>query len=74
MLDTKDKGIIFRAYKTKGLECHGDAEFSGGWKNGDNINPEAVISRTGFLISYAGCPIYWRSRLQTDIALSATDS
>ena len=30
LLDTKDKGIIFRPDKTKGLECHVDADFSGG--------------------------------------------
>ena len=28
LIDTKDKGIIFRPDKTQGLECHGDADFS----------------------------------------------
>ena len=73
LLDTKDKGITFRPDKTKGLECHIDAEFFGGWKNGEHLNPEAVLSRTGFLISYAGCPIYWCRKLLTEIALSTTE-
>ena len=74
LIDTKDKGIIFRPDKTIGIEWHVDADFDKGWKNGEHLNPEAVLSRTGFVISYAGCPIYWRSKLQTDIALTTTDS
>ena len=57
LIDTKDKGIMFRPDKKKGLECHVDAEFYGGWTNGKHLNPEAVLSRTGLVISYSGCPI-----------------
>jgi hypothetical protein len=74
LLDTKDKGIIFEPDATRGLECHVDADFAGGWTGGDHSNPEAVLSRTGFVVSYAGCRIYWRSKLQTEIALSTTKS
>ena len=59
LLDTNDKGIIFQPDPTKGLECHVDADFSGRWASGEHSNPEAVLSRTGFFISYAGRPIYW---------------
>ena len=34
LLDTNDKGIIFQLDPTKGLECHVNAEFSGGWASG----------------------------------------
>ena len=74
LINTKDKGIIFRPDKKKGLEFHVDADFSRGWKNGEHLNPEAALSRTFFVISYAGCPIYWRSKLQTEIALITTES
>ena len=73
-LDTKYKGIIFRPDKTKGIEYHVDAEFSGGWTNEEHLNPEAVLSFIGFVISYAVCPIYWRIKLQTYIVLSTTES
>ena len=43
LLDTKYKGIIFRPDKTKGLEWSVDADFSGGWKNGEHLNPEEII-------------------------------
>ena len=56
------------------MECHVDADFAGGWSSGDHINPEAVLSRTGFVISYAGCPVFWCSKLQSEITLSTTES
>jgi hypothetical protein len=31
-------------------------------------------SRSGYIIKYANCPIVWASRLQTEIALSSTES
>jgi hypothetical protein len=73
-LDTKDKGLLFRPDNSKGLECYVDADFAGGWKDGDHNNPESVLSRTGYIIMYAGCPITWSSKLQTEIALSTTES
>ena len=69
-----NEGIIFRPDPTKGLECHVDADFAGGWSSGDHTNPECVLSRTGFVISYAGCPVYWCSKLQSEITLSTTES
>ena len=74
LLGTKDNGIIFKPDSSKGLECYVDADFAGGWSSGDCTNPEMVVSRTGFVISYAGCPIFWKSKLQSEIALSTTEA
>ena len=60
--------------KTKGLECFVDADFAGGWDRTDVDNAENVLSRTGFVIMYAGCPVYWVSKLQTEIALSTAEA
>ena len=38
------------------------------------MNPECVLSRTGFVIMYAGCPLTWCIKLQTEIVLSTTES
>ena len=32
------------------------------------------MSRTGYLITYAGCPVVWCSKLQTEIALSTMEA
>ena len=34
----------------------------------------ASLSRTGFVLNYAGCPIVWKSTLQTMIALSTAEA
>ena len=71
---TKDKGIIFKPDKTKGIVCHVDADFAANWNLVEGDNPASVLSRTGFVITYAGCPLIWASRLQTEIALSTTEA
>ena len=39
----------------------------------DSTNADNVLSRTGFVIRYAGCPVIWSSILQTEIALSTAE-
>ena len=44
------------------------------WTQADPLNDENVLSRTGYVIMYASCPILWVSRLQTEIALSTAEA
>ena len=74
LLGTKERGITCRPDKNKGLECYVDADFAGSWDSGDSDNPENVMSRTGYIIQYAGCPVVWCSKLQTEIALSTMEA
>ena len=53
--------------------CYGYAKFSSGWDQEDYNNVENVMSRTGYVIKYVGCPVLWCSNLQTEIALSTTE-
>jgi hypothetical protein len=53
-----------------GIESYVDADFEGGWNITTSADADNVMSCTGFVITYANCPIYWASRLQTEIALS----
>jgi len=59
---------------TKSIKVYVDADFAGGWDPGDAMNADNVYSRTGYVIWYAGCPIYWQSKLQTEIALSTAEA
>ena len=74
LLDTREKGMIYIPDTSWGLECYVDADFSGGWKDGDHESPESVLSRTYFFIMYAGFPIHWGRKMQTEFALSTTES
>ena len=51
-----------------------DADFAGGWQHADAQSAESVMSRTGYIIMYANCPIHWVSKLQTEIALSTAEA
>ena len=73
-LGTKDKGLVFKADHKRGLECFVDTDFAGGWNKEDPGNPDNVLSRTGYVIFYAGCPMVFASRMQTEIALSTAES
>lgn len=72
ILETKDKGIVYNPDPTKGLECFVDADFSGNWDTSDKLNPENVLSRTGYVVMYEGFPVLWCRKLQTEISLSTT--
>ena len=75
LLATKEKGIIVKPNENfQELECYVDADFAGAYCKEDNDDPISVKSRTGYVIKYAGCPIAWASKLQTEIALSTTEA
>ena len=70
---TKNEGIVYNPDTSKGLECFVDADFAGGWSQADASDADNVMSRTGMVIMYANCPIFWRSSLQTEIVLSTAE-
>ena len=74
LLDTRKCSIIYKPDCLKGLECNVDADFAGGWTQANASNAENVLSRTGYVIMYASCPILWVSQLQTKIALSTAEA
>jgi hypothetical protein len=74
LLGTKDKGLIMRPNQ-EGMECWVDAAHASEWNNKTASNdPNTARSRMGYVITYAGCPMHWSSRMQTEIALSTTEA
>ena len=71
---TPTEGIVLRPDSSRGIQCYVDADFPGGWSSADADDPSSVYSRTGYIIMYAGCPIVWVSKLQTEVALSTTEA
>jgi hypothetical protein len=72
---TRDKGTILCPVKDKDMvEIYVDADFAGNWDSNETWDRDTARSRHGYIISYAGCPIIWKSQLQTEIAKSSTES
>ena len=72
---TRDKGTIYRPILGKDLEVFVDASNCGDWNPLEAMtDKDTACSRHGYTINYAGCPILWKSQLQNEIALSATES
>jgi hypothetical protein len=74
LIGTKNDGIYIRP-NGHSFDCWVDADFVGNWDrvNAD-VDPSTAKSRTGFVITYGGCPLSWASKLQTDVALSTTEA
>jgi hypothetical protein len=71
---TPKEGLILRPDSSRGIQCFVDADFASGWSSVDCDEPSSVYSRTGFVIMFAGCPLIWVSKLQTEVALSTTEA
>jgi Reverse transcriptase (RNA-dependent DNA polymerase) len=74
LLGTKTKGITCKL-NNQAIQCYADADFAGNWETQIAAKDRATArSRSGYVIKYAGMPIVWASKLQTEIALSATEA
>jgi hypothetical protein len=71
---TRDKGTILRPVEGRDLEVFLDADFAGNWDPNEHWDRDTARSRHGYIITYAGAPLLWKSHLQTEIALSSTES
>ena len=75
LCETRNKGIILDLQTEKSLEVYADADFAGNWNKSTAANDVSTAkSRTGYVITFAGCPILWASHIQTQIALSTTEA
>lgn len=71
---TSTKGFILRPSYPANLDCYVDADFAGTWTPTVSDNPSSVKSRTGYVITFASCPVLWCSKMQTEVALSTTEA
>jgi hypothetical protein len=70
------KGLILNPSKTINIDCYLDADFAGlwTWTRDDKQDPHCVCSQTGYVICLANCPVLWKSKMQTEIALSMMEA
>jgi len=72
---TQGKGQVFKPKAELVLNYYVDAEFTGYWKDGNELDPVCVKSKskTSYLLLPGGCPVTWISSLQTGIAQGTTE-
>jgi hypothetical protein len=74
---TQDQGMILDPKNEKSFECWVDADFLGQYVKGAedmHLDAKTAKSRTGFIITYAGCPVTWGSKIQRESTLWSTES
>jgi hypothetical protein len=74
LLLTKDRSLILKPTRALTLDMYVDAVFAGMWHQEHSALRENVLSRTGYIITFCGCPTHWASKLQSEIALSTTEA
>ena len=74
LLETVTRVVIYDPYRTQGIKCYIDADFSGGWGIDNRQYAENILSRSGYIISYDSCPVLWARKLQTEIVLIMAES
>jgi len=71
---TSDAGMCIKLNGTLNLECYVDSDFAG--LHGREMDRDATSakSRTGYIITFGGFPIIWKSQLQTAVALCTMEA
>ena len=70
LLETRNKGHIITPTRYLNIYAYPDADSAGLYNYEEHSNPVCVRSRTGYIITVAGCPVFWKSKLQTETATS----
>ena len=70
LIETKDRGLVFKPSLDWKVDCYVYADFCGLWGSEDPNDPIVAKFRTGYVIFLAGCVLLWKSSLQTETSVS----
>jgi hypothetical protein len=71
---TRTRGMILRPTGDLCIDNYVDSDFAGLFGHEDSNDPISVKSRSGYIITIGGCPLVWKSKLQSTIALSTVEA
>jgi hypothetical protein len=72
---TSDHGMVMNPSSVVcKIDAYPDADFAGMYGHEDHTDPACTKSRTGFIITFAECPVFWQMKLQTETALSMMEA
>ncbi len=56
------------------IDAYPDADFAGMYGFEEHTDPACAKSWTGFIITFADCPVFWQSKLKIEMALSTMEA
>jgi hypothetical protein len=72
---TSDHGMVMNpSSDVCKIDAYPDTDFAGMYGYVDHTDPACAKSRTGFIITFAKCPVFWQLKLQTETALSTMEA
>ena len=72
--NTSSRGMIINPTRELTIDAYPDADFAGMYGHEKPTDPACAKSRSGFVIVFAGVPVLWKSKLQTETALSTMEA
>jgi hypothetical protein len=66
--------MVINPTRELSIDSYPDADFAGMYGYEKPTDPACAKSRTGFVIVFAGVPVLWQSKLQTETALSTMEA
>jgi hypothetical protein len=66
--------MVIKPTRELNVDAFPDADFAGMYGHEKPTDPACAKSGSGFVILFAGVPILWQSRLQTETALSTMEA
>jgi hypothetical protein len=71
---TSTRGMVINPTRELSIDAYPDADFAGMYGYESPTDPACAKSRSGFIIVFAGVPVMWQSKLQTETALSTMEA
>jgi len=72
--NTASRGMVINPTRELCIDAYPDADFAGMYGHEKPTDPACAKSRSGFVIVFAGVPVMWQSKLQTETALSTMEA
>ena len=72
--NTSSRGMIINPTRELTIDAYPGADFAGMYGHEKPTDPACAKSRSGFVIVFAGVPVLWKSKLQTETALSTMEA
>ncbi len=72
--NTSPRGMVINPTRELTIDAYPDADFAGMYRHEKPTDLVCAKSRSGFVIVFAGVPVLWQSKLQTQTALSTMEA